>query len=154
MTVERLHPVLAHHVVNSLGWRSLRPLQQNAIAPILDGEDAVLLAPTAGGKTEAAVFPLLTSMEEQGWRGLSVLYVCPLKALLNNLAPRVESYAEGTAPSHDLVERRVAQIDEPAGRVQVAAEGQRGGVRAGRACKAPRTRRCPRNNNTQVEDQA
>jgi ATP-dependent Lhr-like helicase len=27
------------------------------------------------------------------WRGLSILYVCPLKALLNNIAPRVETYA-------------------------------------------------------------
>ena len=93
MTVDRLHPVLAHHIVNTLGWPTLRPLQQEAISPILDGHDAVLLAPTAGGKTEAAVFPLLTAMEDQGWRGLSVVYVCPLKALLNNLAPRVEAYA-------------------------------------------------------------
>lgn len=45
-------PVLAHHVVNTLGWRSLRPLQEQAIEPVLAGEDALLLAPTAGGKTE------------------------------------------------------------------------------------------------------
>lgn len=93
MTIDRLHPVLTHHVVNTLGWRSLRPLQQEALEPVLEGRDAVLLAPTAGGKTEAAMFPLLTAMEEQGWRGLSVLYICPLKALLNNLAPRLENYA-------------------------------------------------------------
>jgi ATP-dependent Lhr-like helicase len=80
-------------MVNSLGWRSLRPLQAEAIEPLLTGSDAILLAPTAGGKTEAAVFPLLSAMEEQGWTGLSVLYVCPLKALLNNLRPRLETYA-------------------------------------------------------------
>jgi ATP-dependent Lhr-like helicase len=71
---------------------SLRPLQEQAVAPVLDGKDALLLAPTAGGKTEAAVFPVLTAMEEQRWDGLSVLYVCPLKALLNNLLPRLETY--------------------------------------------------------------
>ena len=60
---------------------------------MLDGEDALLLAPTAGGKTEAAMFPLLTAMDTQGWSGLSVIYVCPLKALLNNLLPRLETYA-------------------------------------------------------------
>jgi ATP-dependent Lhr-like helicase len=91
--VDRLHPVIAHHLVNTLGWRSLRPLQQDAVAPLLDGRDALCLAPTAGGKTEAACFPLLTAMEQQRWRGLSVLYVCPLKALLNNLLPRLETYA-------------------------------------------------------------
>lgn len=91
--LDLLHPVLVHHIVNSLGWRALRPLQQEAIRPLLDGEDALLLAPTAGGKTEAAVFPLLTAMDQQRWIGLSVLYVCPLKALLNNLLPRLETYA-------------------------------------------------------------
>ena len=91
--LDLLHPVLVHHIVNSLGWRSLRPLQQEAIRPLLDGEDALLLAPTAGGKTEAAAFPFLTAMERQRWTGLSVLYVCPLKALLNNLLPRLETYA-------------------------------------------------------------
>ena len=88
----RLHPVIVHHLVNTLGWTSLRPLQDQAVAPVLDGSDALLLAPTAGGKTEAAAFPVLTAMEQQRWDGLSVLYVCPLKALLNNLLPRLESY--------------------------------------------------------------
>src|SRR6478735_5601669 len=90
---ERLHPVVQHHIVNTLGWPALRPLQQESVAPLLDGADAVLLAPTAGGKTEAAMFPLLTKMENEQWAGLSLLYICPLKALLNNLQPRLESYA-------------------------------------------------------------
>ena len=89
----RLHPVIVHHLVNSLGWTSLRPLQDQAIAPVLDGSDALLLAPTAGGKTEAAIFPMLTAMEQQHWDGLSVIYLCPLKALLNNLLPRLETYS-------------------------------------------------------------
>ncbi|QDP94553.1 DEAD/DEAH box helicase [Microlunatus elymi] len=88
-----LHPVLQHHIVNTLGWRELRPLQQAAIAPVVAGEDALLLAPTAGGKTEAALFPLLTRMANESWAGPSVLYVCPLRALLNNLEPRIASYA-------------------------------------------------------------
>jgi ATP-dependent Lhr-like helicase len=91
--VERLHPVVAHHLVNTLGWSSLRPLQQDAVDPLLSGHDALLIAPTAGGKTEAAVFPLLSAMAGEGWTGLSVLYVCPLRALLNNLEPRLGGYA-------------------------------------------------------------
>ena len=91
--LDRLHPVVVHHVVNTLGWPSLRALQEEAAGPVLDGVDALLLAPTAGGKTEAAVFPLLTAMDTQRWSGLSVIYVCPLKALLNNLLPRLSGYA-------------------------------------------------------------
>lgn len=90
---ERLHPALQHHVVNSLGWRNLRPLQDDAIAPILAGENCLLLAPTAGGKTEAAVLPVLSAMLSEHWQGLSVLYICPLRALLNNLEARLSHYA-------------------------------------------------------------
>jgi ATP-dependent helicase Lhr and Lhr-like helicase len=89
---ELLHPLLAHHIVNSLGWRSLRPLQQKAIEPILAKQHALVIAPTAGGKTEAAVFPVLSRMLSEDWSGLSVLYLCPLRALLNNLHPRLEGY--------------------------------------------------------------
>jgi ATP-dependent Lhr-like helicase len=83
--LDRLHPVIVHHLVNSLGWQDLRQLQDQAVDPVLAGADTLLLAPTAGGKTEAAILPLLTAMETRRWSGLSVLYVCPLKALLNNL---------------------------------------------------------------------
>ena len=89
---DRLHPALQHHIVNSLGWTSLRPLQEHAIPPVLDGDHALLLAPTAGGKTEAAAFPLLSRMLTEGWTGLSVLYVCPIKALLNNIESRLRGY--------------------------------------------------------------
>lgn len=90
---DALHPVVQHHIVNELGWRELRPLQDAAIPPLLAGEDALLLAPTAGGKTEAALFPLLTRMANESWGGTSLLYICPLRALLNNLEPRVDRYA-------------------------------------------------------------
>lgn len=88
-----LHPVIAHHIVNTLGWRALRPLQEAAIEPLIAGRDAVLLAPTAGGKTEAACFPLLSAVEAQRCRGVSILYLCPIKALLNNLEARIDKYA-------------------------------------------------------------
>ncbi|GAB3953084.1 DEAD/DEAH box helicase [Streptomyces sparsus] len=92
--VDRLDPVVLHHVVNTLGWSDLRPLQRAAIEPLMDGDDAVLLAPTASGKTEAACLPMLSAMAARHWTGTSVLYLCPLKALLNNLVTRVDGYAQ------------------------------------------------------------
>ncbi len=88
-----LHPGVEHHVVNTLGWPDLRPLQRDSVEPVRRGDDCLLLAPTAGGKTEAAFFPLLSQMADDEWRGLSVLYVTPLRALLNNLHPRLTGYA-------------------------------------------------------------
>lgn len=92
MGFDRLHPSIQHHVVNSLGWRDLRSLQQQSIDPILDGEHCLLLAPTAGGKTEAAVLPILSRILSGEWVGLSVLYICPIRALLNNLEERLSYY--------------------------------------------------------------
>jgi ATP-dependent Lhr-like helicase len=88
----QLHPAIRHHIVNTLGWSDLRPTQRDSIAPIHQGENVLLLAPTAGGKTEAAVLPLLSRATSERWTGLSVLYLCPLKALLNNLEPRLAQY--------------------------------------------------------------
>ncbi|MBF0127169.1 MAG: DEAD/DEAH box helicase [Magnetococcales bacterium] len=98
---ECLHPAVQHHIVNSLGWPSLRPLQESSIDPILAGKNAILLAPTAGGKTEAAIFPTFSRMLHENWQGLSVLYICPIKALLNNLEHRLDRFAS-------LIGRRVA----------------------------------------------
>jgi ATP-dependent Lhr-like helicase len=89
---DKLHPALQHHIVNSLGWSGLRPLQEATIQPVIDGEHAILLAPTAGGKTEAAIFPVFSRMLTENWSGLSVLYICPIKALLNNLEERLSYY--------------------------------------------------------------
>lgn len=108
-----LHPAVQYHIVNTLGWKSLRPLQEQSIDPVSRGHHAILLAPTAGGKTEAAIFPVLSRMLKEDWSGLSVLYVCPIKALLNNLEPRLRGYAE-------LVGRRVGiwhgDVGQPARR--------------------------------------
>jgi ATP-dependent Lhr-like helicase len=89
---DRLHPALRHHIVNSLGWKDLRPSQHAVIEPVLAGKHLLILAPTAGGKTEAAFFPVLSRLLAEDWRGLSVLYVCPIKALLNNLDARLTRY--------------------------------------------------------------
>jgi ATP-dependent Lhr-like helicase len=91
---DHLHPALQHHVVNSLGWRALRPLQDESIVPILAGQHTILIAPTAAGKTEAAFLPVLSRMLSDNWTGLSVLYLCPIKALLNNLDTRLSGYCE------------------------------------------------------------
>jgi ATP-dependent Lhr-like helicase len=91
--LERLHPHLQHGIVHDLGWRSLRPVQDLTIEAILDGCNAVVLAPTAGGKTEAAMFPLLSRILSENLAPVAVLYVCPIRALLNNQEERLRSYA-------------------------------------------------------------
>ena len=90
---DRLTPALRHHIVHALGFSGLRPVQALTTDAILDGDNCVVLAPTAGGKTEAAFFPLLSAMDTQQWGAPSVLYLSPIKALLNNQQARLDRLA-------------------------------------------------------------
>ncbi|MFZ2358057.1 MAG: DEAD/DEAH box helicase [Anaerolineae bacterium] len=74
---------------------SLTPVQQQAIPPILDGHNTLLIAPTASGKTEAVIAPLL-ERHVLGWAApagdepsLRVLYICPTRALVRDLYERL-----------------------------------------------------------------
>ena len=90
---ERLHPHVQHAIVHDLGWRGLRPVQDLTIDAVLDGDNCVVLAPTAGGKTEAAVFPVLSRILAEEPQPVAALYVCPIRALLNNQEDRLRGYA-------------------------------------------------------------
>lgn len=85
---------LQEAIVSRLGWTSLRPVQELAGEAILDGKNAVVLAPTAGGKTEASMFPALANLVEREPDGVGVIYIAPIKALLNNQEGRLGNYAE------------------------------------------------------------
>lgn len=87
--IDRLSPAVRYQIANGLGWSGLRPVQALSTGAILDGANCVVLAPTAGGKTEAAFLPLLSKMDVEDWRGVSVLYVAPIRALLNNQEARL-----------------------------------------------------------------
>lgn len=90
----RLAPRLQQAIVARLGWSELRPVQEEAGEALLDGFNAVVLAPTAGGKTEAAIFPTLSQLMAVPALGVGAVYVAPIKALLNNQAERLGLYTE------------------------------------------------------------
>jgi len=89
-----LSDIIRSNVVNVLGWKQLLPLQDLAIPAIINNENGLLLAPTAGGKTESAIFPILSRVSDGNWQPTSVVYICPLKALLTNLEPRLRLYSD------------------------------------------------------------
>jgi len=93
-TFSRFPPRLQEAIVSRLGWTSLRPVQELAGQAILDGRNAVILAPTAGGKTEASMFPALANLMVDEPEGVGVIYIAPIKALLNNQEDRLGTYAE------------------------------------------------------------
>jgi ATP-dependent helicase Lhr and Lhr-like helicase len=85
-----LHPLIQDWVTSR--WGGLRPVQQGAIPPILAGRDTLVVAPTASGKTEAAFLPICSLLlSRPPVHGVAVLYLSPLKALIDDICERLES---------------------------------------------------------------
>ena len=89
---------LRRHLITK-GWDKLSEIQEKAIPVILEGKNAILIAPTAGGKTEAAMLPAIQKIraykDEEGVHSkILCLVVVPLRALLNDLEPRIKLLAE------------------------------------------------------------
>lgn len=92
-----LHPLVQKFIWNQ-HWHSLQTIQENSIPYVLNADcDLIISAPTGGGKTEAVFFPVLTKILQNGllMNGYSVLYVSPLKALINDQYRRLIQMTEG-----------------------------------------------------------
>jgi len=91
---ERYAPFIQDYIYRS-GWQSLRAVQ-NAAGEAIFGTDrnVLITASTASGKTEAAFFPILTLLDEAPSRTVGVLYIAPLKALINDQFGRLSELCE------------------------------------------------------------
>ena len=91
---ERYAPFIQDYIYRS-GWQSLRAVQNAAGDAIFNtGENVLLTASTASGKTEAAFFPILTLLDENPSHTVGVLYIAPLKALINDQFGRLNELCE------------------------------------------------------------
>ena len=111
------------------GWTELRDAQERAIPLILDGtNDVIIAASTASGKTEAAFLPILTRLAEIPDSPGLVLYVSPLKALINDQWNRLQELAElleiPVTPWHgDISQQRKARfLKSPSGCLLITPE--------------------------------
>lgn len=85
-----LHPEVRRWI-RAQGWARLREVQEQAIQSICrSGKDVLISATTAAGKTEAAFLPLLSLAADRADPGVAILYVSPLKALINDQYRRLE----------------------------------------------------------------
>lgn len=87
---ERLDPFIKNYIYRN-NWTELRGIQASACDVIFDTDDNLLLSSgTASGKTEAAFLPVLTQLKEKPSTSIGVLYISPLKALINDQFYRLE----------------------------------------------------------------
>ena len=77
------------------GWTALRDAQERAVEPVLAGKaDIIIAAATAAGKTEAAFLPALTKLCQTPDDSGLIIYISPLKALINDQFGRLDQLCE------------------------------------------------------------
>ncbi|MBR2010881.1 MAG: DEAD/DEAH box helicase [Clostridia bacterium] len=122
-------PPFIREYIFSHSWESLRAVQVAAAQTIFDTDHHLLLtSATASGKTEAAFFPILSLLCEQPSSSVAVLYIAPLKSLINDQFGRMEELlAESGIPVthwHGDVSasRKKRLLDMPSGILQITPE--------------------------------
>lgn len=112
-----------------MGWERFTPIQDMAIPAIINTKfDIILSSGTASGKTEAAFLPILTLIEGEAESVLKVIYISPLKALINNQFERIISLCEYTNIPINRWHGDVSQahkkkfLKNPAGILQITPE--------------------------------
>lgn len=79
-------------VIHEMKWENFRPIQDEAILHMINSpSDMMISAPTASGKTEAAFLPIISQIADNGKDSVKILYISPLKALINDQFSRVET---------------------------------------------------------------
>jgi ATP-dependent helicase Lhr and Lhr-like helicase len=92
---ERLAPFIQTYIYQHR-WTDLRDIQKAAIPALLDtGDHVLIMSGTASGKTEAAMLPVLTVLEQSPAQSVGVLYIGPLKALINDQFERIQGLLQG-----------------------------------------------------------
>ena len=81
--------------LSEFGFSEPTAPQVNAIPPILNGKNVLLVAPTGSGKTEAVLLPVFSNfLEQDDKKGIAIIYVTPLRALNRDMVRRLSSWAE------------------------------------------------------------
>ncbi|MEA5468472.1 DEAD/DEAH box helicase [Spirulina sp. 06S082] len=127
-TFDRLSPFIQEYIYNQ-GWQQLRDVQIAACQIIFETNAHLLLATgTASGKTEAAFLPILTLLDEEPPKTIGVLYISPIKALINDQFERlndllVQSHTRVFAWHGDIPSSRKRKLlASPSGILQITSE--------------------------------
>ncbi len=91
-----IFPECLRSAIKKRGIKELTEIQRIAIPKIFEGKNTLLVAPTGSGKTEAALWPVLTNMTQFSHTemGFKVLYITPLRALNRDLENRVTHWSD------------------------------------------------------------
>ena len=78
-------PYFLKEYIHTSKWTEFRDIQLRAFEVLLGSKDHLLLSSgTSSGKTEAAMFPVIASLYADPPKSVGVLYISPLKALIDD----------------------------------------------------------------------
>ncbi len=80
--------------LREIGIEKLNELQKVAIPKVAKGLNVLITAPTGSGKTECAVIPILNKMLKMDCKGITFLYITPLRALNRDMVRRLRILAD------------------------------------------------------------
>lgn len=81
--------------LEELGIQQFYKFQEDAIKEITYGENVVIEAPTASGKTEAFLIPVIQRIRKDGNDGnVFAIFVYPTKALARDQFPKIKKFAD------------------------------------------------------------
>ncbi len=122
-------PWFLQEYVHNNRWTSFRNIQLDTYEAFRSTEGHILIsAGTSSGKTEAAMFPVIASVYGQCQEGISVLYVGPLKALIDDQFERIEPILRDsgiriTGWHGDISQyRKDKTVKDPSGILQITPE--------------------------------
>ena len=83
-------PEFLKEYVHENRWSSFRRIQEDAYRELVfSDDDLIISSETSSGKTEAALFPVISSIYRDPPNGIGALYISPLKALINDQHSRI-----------------------------------------------------------------
>jgi len=81
--------------LNELKIKQFYKFQEDAIQEIVFGENVVIEAPTASGKTEAFLIPVIQRIKKESNQGkVFAIFVYPTKALARDQYPKIKKFAD------------------------------------------------------------
>lgn len=97
--------------LKEIGVNQFYKFQQTAIEEIIFGENIVIEAPTASGKTEAFLIPIIQKIKNDSHDGVFAIFIYPTKSLARDQFPKIAEFAQKIRVSAGVFDGDTKQSD-------------------------------------------
>lgn len=116
----KIFPDCLVSAIKDRGITELTEIQFKGIPRVMEGRNVLLIAPTGSGKTEAAIWPIISRLVRESYNdGIALIYITPLRALNRDLEERIKFWASrcglevGVRHGDTIKSERLKQAEYP-----------------------------------------